>query len=250
MSDTIGTYLWKGSDTHTINEVRKYWTDNVNTTQFWTGDPRKIGTPEFFDTVSAFIKKNYEHRYRLIEKVAAKHHGGRILEIGCGAGWELLHWVRNGMQATGLDLSASALELAKKNFEHNKLKADFKHGSAEKLPFSDASFAVVASLGVPHQTESTERAVAEVHRVLRPGGKAFIGGGAGSGYPKWAVEKLIQERKTQMQGEDAEKWKRFVELRHPEQMKKWAEEAGLSEYEVMGKGAISADDDKGRVHSC
>jgi ubiquinone/menaquinone biosynthesis C-methylase UbiE len=174
MSDTIGTYLWKGSDTHTINEVRKYWTDNVNTTQFWTGDPRKIGSPEFFDMVSAFIKKNYEHRYRLIEKVAAKHHGGRILEIGCGAGWELLHWVRNGMQATGLDLSASALELAKKNFEHNKLKAEFKHGSAEKLPFSDASFAVVASLGVLHQTESTERAVAEVHRVLRPGGEAVI----------------------------------------------------------------------------
>ena len=58
MADTIGTYLWKGSDNKTIDEVQKYWTDNVNTTQFWTGDPRKIGTGEFFDTVSAFIKKN------------------------------------------------------------------------------------------------------------------------------------------------------------------------------------------------
>lgn len=174
MSDTIGTYLWRGSDARTIDEVRRYWTDNVNTTQFWTGDPRQIGSAEFFDTVSAFIKKNYEHRYRLIEKVAGRHPGGRVLEIGCGAGWELLHWTRCGMRATGLDLSASALELAKKNFEHNKLQADFRHASAEKLPFSDNSFDVVTSLGVLHQTESTQRAVAEVLRVLRPGGEAVI----------------------------------------------------------------------------
>ena len=47
-----------------------------------------------------------------------------------------------------------------------------------------------------------------------------------------------------MQGDDVEKWKRFVELRRPAQMKKWTEEAGLREDKVMGKGAISADDDK------
>ncbi|RPI03515.1 MAG: class I SAM-dependent methyltransferase [Calditrichaeota bacterium] len=174
MSDTIGTYLWKGSDARTIDEVRRYWTENVNSTQFWTGGVEKIGSPEFFDTVSAFIKKNYEHRYRLIEKEAAKYRNGRLLEIGCGAGWELLHWARQGMQVTGLDLSTAALELAGKNFQHNKLKADLKQGNAEKLPFSDNSFDVITSLGVLHQTESTERAVSEVYRVLRSGGEAVI----------------------------------------------------------------------------
>ncbi len=174
MADTIGTYLWKGSDTKTIDEVQKYWTDNVNTTQFWTGDPRKIGSGEFFDEVSAFIKKNYEHRYRLIEKEAAKYPGGTMLEVGCGAGWELAHWARCGMKPTGLDLSAAALELAQKNFEHNKLEADFKHGSAEELPFDDNTFDIVASLGVLHQTESTQNAVSEVYRVLKPGGEAVI----------------------------------------------------------------------------
>ncbi|MBN1480453.1 class I SAM-dependent methyltransferase [candidate division KSB1 bacterium] len=174
MADTIGTYLWKGSDNKTIEQVQKYWTDNVNTTQFWTGDPRKIGTAEFFETVSAFIKKNYPHRYQLIEKEAAKYPGGTVLEVGCGAGWELLHWARCGMRPTGLDLSAAALELAQKNFEHNKLEADFKHGSAEELPFDDNSFNVVASLGVLHQTESTQQAVSEVYRILKPGGEAVI----------------------------------------------------------------------------
>ncbi|NQT11768.1 MAG: hypothetical protein HQ582_03405, partial [Planctomycetes bacterium] len=77
---------------------------------------------------------------------------------------------------------------------------------------------------------------------LRPGGEAYIGGGAGSGYPKWANDKLIQGRKEKMEGEEAEKWKRFAELRRPEQMTEWAKAAGLTDFQVMGHGAISADD--------
>jgi len=77
---------------------------------------------------------------------------------------------------------------------------------------------------------------------LRPGGKAYIGGGAGSGYPKWATEKLIQHRKERLHGDDDEKWKRFVQLRRPEQMNQWAKDSVLHEFEVMGKGAISAED--------
>ena len=45
-----------------------------------------------------------------------------------------------------------------------------------------------------------------------------------------------------MQGEEAEKWERFVESRRPEQMQKWAEDAELPEFQILGKGALSADD--------
>ena len=45
-----------------------------------------------------------------------------------------------------------------------------------------------------------------------------------------------------MNGDEAEKWKRFVELRRPEQIENWARDAGLTEFEVMGEGAISAED--------
>ena len=84
----------------------------------------------------------------------------------------------------------------------------------------------------------------EVFRVLRTGGKAYIGGGAGSGYPQEAVAKLIDDRKKKMEGKDSEKWKKFVRLRRPEQMREWAEGAGLPEFQVMGKGAISAEDER------
>ncbi|MBN2355629.1 class I SAM-dependent methyltransferase [candidate division KSB1 bacterium] len=174
MTDTLGSYLWKGSDAKTIEQVRKYWTDNVNTTQFWSGDPREIGSAEFFETLEPFIRRNYQHRYRLIEQEAAKYPGGTFLEIGCGAGWESIAWAQAGMEVHAIDLSEAALELAKRNFAHHKLEADLKWGNAEHVPFPDNTFDIVASFGVLHQTESTERAVAEVKRLLNPGGEAVI----------------------------------------------------------------------------
>ena len=72
----------------------------------------------------------------------------------------------------------------------------------------------------------------------------MIGGGAGSGYPKEAAEALTASRKKKLQGDQAEKWKRFVELRRPETLRGWAEAAGLTDFHLAGKGAIAADDPK------
>lgn len=115
-------------------------------------------------------------------------------------------------------------------------------GVAEEMPLPDNSVDLVASRGSIFFWTDPAKGLKEVYRVLRPGGKAYIGGGAGSGYPKEAAEKLIQSRKDKMIGDEAEKWKRFVELRRPEQMKEWAKVAGLPDFRVMGEGAISAGD--------
>jgi ubiquinone/menaquinone biosynthesis C-methylase UbiE len=117
-------------------------------------------------------------------------------------------------------------------------------GVAEKMPFPNNSVDLVVSRGSIFFWDDPVKGLQEVHRVLRPGGKAMIGGGAGSGYPKEAAEALIASRKRNLEGEDAEKWKRFVELRRPEKLREWAEAAGLTNFNLAGKGAISADDSK------
>lgn len=117
-------------------------------------------------------------------------------------------------------------------------------GVAEAMPFPDNSVDLVVSRGSIFFWDDPAKGLQEVHRVLRPGGKAMIGGGAGSGYPKEAVEELIAGRKKKLQGDEAEKWKRFVELRRPEKMREWADAAGLRGFSVAGKGALSADDSK------
>jgi ubiquinone/menaquinone biosynthesis C-methylase UbiE len=113
---------------------------------------------------------------------------------------------------------------------------------AEDMPFPSNSVDLVVSRGSIFFWTDPSKGLQEVYRVLRPGGKAYIGGGHGSSYPQVGVTKVIEDRKRNMEGKDSEKWKRFVELRRPEQMKKWAQGAKLLEFEIMGEGAISAGD--------
>ncbi len=134
----------------------------------------------------------------------------------------------------------AGLQLAREKKLENRLVAIV--GVAESLPFPDGTVDLVVSRGSIFFWNDPVLGLREVQRVLRPGGKAFIGGGAGSGYPKWAVDDLIRDRKEKLQGEEAQKWQRFVELRRPEQMKEWATKAGLQGFQVLGQGAISADD--------
>ncbi|MGM0489722.1 MAG: methyltransferase domain-containing protein [Planctomycetota bacterium] len=145
-----------------------------------------------------------------------------------------------------LDPNAEAmkkgLEKARSQGLGNRLSAVV--GVAEDMPFPDNSVDLVVSRGSIFFWDDRAKGLREVYRVLRPGGKAYIGGGAGSGYPEQATRKLIESRKEKMRGEDAEKWKRFVELRRPQQMRQWVEAAELPTFQIMGKGAISAEDER------
>jgi ubiquinone/menaquinone biosynthesis C-methylase UbiE len=170
---------------------------------------------------------------------------GFWVDLGAGKGQVALSLIEaTGNPVVMVDPNREALseglDLARKKNLADRLAAIV--GVAEALPFPDNSVDLLVSRGSIFFWEDPVKGLREVQRVLRPGGKAYIGGGAGSAYPKWAVAKLIQGRKEKVKGEEAAKWQRFVELRRPEQMKKWAEEAGLSGYAIMGKGAISAED--------
>lgn len=97
-----------------------------------------------------------------------------VLEIGVGAGTDFLQWVEHGARATGVDLTEAGVALTKERLALAGLSADVRQGDAEKLPFEDGSFDIVYSYGVLHHSPNTARAIAEVHRVLRPGGTALI----------------------------------------------------------------------------
>ena len=170
---------------------------------------------------------------------------GFWIDLGAGKGQVTIPLIEaTGNPVVMLDPDVEAmskgLEIAREKGLGDRLLAVV--GVAEDMPFPGNSVDLVASRGSIFFWDDPVKGLQEVYRVLRPGGKAYIGGGAGSGYPREAAGKLIEDRKQKMQGEKAEKWRRFVELRRPEQMEKWAEDAKLPEFEVMGKGAIDADD--------
>jgi len=172
---------------------------------------------------------------------------GFWVDLGAGKGQVAIPLIEaTGNPVVMLDPNADAmkkgLEVARAKGVGDKIFAVV--GVAEKIPFPDETVDLLVSRGSIFFWNDPVKGLQEVQRVLRPGGKAMIGGGAGSGYPKAAAEALVHSRKQKLLGEEAEKWKRFIELRRPEQMRKWAEAAGLTEYELAGKGAISTDDPK------
>jgi ubiquinone/menaquinone biosynthesis C-methylase UbiE len=104
----------------------------------------------------------------------AQHAGHDVLEIGGGLGTDLAQFAAAGATVTDLDLAAGHLKLADENFRLRGLTGRFIHHDAECLPFPDASFDLVYSNGVLHHTPNTARVVAEILRVLRPGGRTIV----------------------------------------------------------------------------
>ncbi len=103
---------------------------------------------------------------------AARLDGGeRVLDLGCGPGHSSLAFAERAGEVVGLDLSASMLELAREEAQRRGLaNARFERGDAERLPFGDAEFDVVASRYSAHHYPQPRRALGEAARVLRPGG--------------------------------------------------------------------------------
>jgi SAM-dependent methyltransferase len=104
----------------------------------------------------------------------AEARGKRVLEIGIGNGADGAMFALNGALYTGADLTAAALEATRRHFEVLGVAGEFKQENAEKLSFADESFDWVYSHGVLHHTPNTTLALAEVWRVLKPGGRAIV----------------------------------------------------------------------------
>lgn len=97
-----------------------------------------------------------------------------VLEIGCGMGTHASMLARSGARLTAIDLTEKAVETTRRRFQMFGLEGDIRQADAEKLAFPDLSFDFVWSWGVIHHSSSTESIVAEITRVLRPGGKLMI----------------------------------------------------------------------------
>ncbi|MFZ1164519.1 phthiotriol/phenolphthiotriol dimycocerosates methyltransferase [Mycobacterium sp.] len=96
--------------------------------------------------------------------------GKRVLEVSCGHGGGASYLVRalHPASYTGLDLNPNGIAFCRRT--HNLPGLDFVHGNAEDLPFDDQSFDAVINVEASHLYPRFRRFLAEVTRVLSPGG--------------------------------------------------------------------------------
>jgi SAM-dependent methyltransferase len=153
----------------TTEQVRRYWQTHIHDLEI-TQHP--VGSRGFFDDLDQYHFEKLHHLLRLVDFNG--YRGRAVLEVGCGAGVDLARFARGGALVTGVDLAASAIDLARANFAQQGLQGEFHVADGEQLPFADATFDLVYAHGVVQYTADPRRLVAECHRVLKPGGQAIF----------------------------------------------------------------------------
>jgi ubiquinone/menaquinone biosynthesis C-methylase UbiE len=104
--------------------------------------------------------------------------GLRLLDVGCGTGHHLVRFRRLGFEVVGTDGSGAMLERAREN----NPGVEFYEADVERLPFGDGSFDYVNCIEVLRYLPQMEQCVAEMGRVLKPGGVALV-----TAAPRWSL---------------------------------------------------------------
>jgi ubiquinone/menaquinone biosynthesis C-methylase UbiE len=101
--------------------------------------------------------------------------GSRILEVAPGPGYLAIEIARRGQYAiTGLDISNTFVEIASGNARRAAVAIDFQRGNASAMPFADDTFDLIVCRAAFKNFSQPLEALNEMHRVLRPPGRALI----------------------------------------------------------------------------
>ena len=157
------------NDNRLLTSIATYWDEHIHDLEITTSP---VGTPEFFKQLEEYRFEKLDYLPRLVDFSAYK--GKNVLEVGCGVGIDLVRFADGGAKVTGIDLSKTAIDLARKNLEQNEQNADLRVMNGECMQFADNTFDVLYAHGVLQYTADTAKMIAEIHRVLSPGGEAIL----------------------------------------------------------------------------
>lgn len=121
-------------------------------------------------------RKNIEDFRRDARKLAAEvAEGAAVLEVAPGPGYLAIELAKLGRYTiTGLDISATFVDIARANTKQAGVNVDFRQGDAAHMPFGEATFDFIVCRAAFKNFAQPVQALDEMYRVLKPGGKASI----------------------------------------------------------------------------
>ena len=101
--------------------------------------------------------------------------GAKVLEVAPGPGFFAIELAKIGKyEITGLDISKSFVEIARRNATEEGVHADFRQGNASQMPFGESSFDFLLCRAAFKNFSDPVGALREMRRVLKPGGRALL----------------------------------------------------------------------------
>jgi ubiquinone/menaquinone biosynthesis C-methylase UbiE len=134
-----------------------------------------------------------------------------------------------------MDFSWNIQRMAMKNIVSKGLqeRIQFVLGDVHKMPFHDNLASMVVSRGSMRFWKNKPKAFKELHRILKPGGKGYVGGGAGSAALSQAIDEEMDRRGLE--------WKHRAKLKYTKKDHKYFHEtmhkAGIARFEIIHDGS-------------
>lgn len=150
-------------------EVRQFWSSKPCDSELSGKDPR---SKDYFLEIENERYKYQSHILQLLSKIDWQ--GKRILEIGTGVGTDARKIIKYGGIYTGINVDAGSVDMTAKALSAFSLPGEVRQCSAADMVFGNESFDIVYSFGVLHHIPEAEKAVAEIRRVLKPGGQLLV----------------------------------------------------------------------------
>lgn len=130
----------------------------------------------------------------LLERLGGRVDGGRVLEVGCGrgVGTEIIFRRFGAQTVVAFDLDPDMVERARRRLAgHPPERLTLFVGNATAIPAADASFDAVFDFAIIHHVPDWPRAVAEIARVLKPGGRFFFEEVTRHALDRWAYRTFL-----------------------------------------------------------
>jgi SAM-dependent methyltransferase len=156
-----------------LDEIRSFWNANpIGDSAIGSRDTpydyfRSFDNLRESVDVEPYAYSNFIHGY---ESSA----GRRVLDYGCGNGYVLSHYAKHGARVVGVDLTPAAIRLSRQRFALMGLDGVFLPVDGQRLPLATDSFDIVCSMGVLICIPDPRPVLAELFRVLKPGGKLIL----------------------------------------------------------------------------
>ncbi|TYS68481.1 class I SAM-dependent methyltransferase [Sutcliffiella horikoshii] len=146
----MNKFNWNEETEKVWNERAEFWHENSE--NMWLNGSRK--------TIIPFIKERLKQN-------------AHVLDAGCGDGFGTFLLAENGYHVTGVDIAEAMIERAVKKRVHTNIK--FQKGSLTELPLENHSMDAVMAINSIEWVEQPLHVLEEFHKVLKPGGKLFLG---------------------------------------------------------------------------